>query len=185
MKAMKTYILQADANRFQNLVPVAESDWETFKRFDGKPKALSWESPAIQALSDDAENRDLPPSDFPSFASHLPVFSERARKSLQPLVNSCGEFLKLKITGPELFVFNVTMLLDALDMERSTYQTFADGKRILRIRKHVFKDLAIGRVPIFKLVQLPLMHVYVTDPFVELVSETGLTGFVFQPIDEY
>lgn len=182
MNTINIYVLLADANRYQNIVPVNERDWQFFsKSFDGKPQGKNWESPQIEVLIDKA-HKNRPESDMPDFASHIPVFSRRAVNVLQPLIEPYGEFLKLAIDTQELYAFNVTKLVDALDLDKSVYETFSDGKRIMLIRKHVFKDSVIAGLPIFKLIQSPLAYVYVNEIFVAAVKNNNLTGFSLQPV---
>lgn len=177
---MGIHILKADANRCQNIVPVNDRDWRMFRRLDGRRQIGTWESPPARILIDKDHSENRPVSDFPSLATHIPVFSGRAASDLRPLIAPYGEFFRLAIKDQELYVFNVTELANALDTSKSSLQMFPDGRRIMRIRKHVFNNSVASGPPIFKLIQLPLMYVYVNDTFVEIVEANGLTGFLFE-----
>lgn len=177
---MGIHILKADANRCHNIVPVDEGDWRIFRSFDGSRRIDTWKSPRVRVLVDKDHCEDRRPSDFPSLATHIPVFSERAVTALRPLIEPFGEFLRLTVSDLELYAFNVTELAEVLDINKSSLQMFPDGQRIMRIRRHVFNDSAVLKLPIFKLVQLPLMYVYVNDAFADTVKRHDLTGFLFE-----
>jgi hypothetical protein len=179
------YILSANANNFQNLVFSSDADWEVTARFNGEePLAADWTPLSVAPLMDDDLNVDLPVGDFPCLESHVPVFSVRAKKALEGLLTSSGELLPLICEdGDEYFAFNATRLVDCLDESASEISRFK-SRRIMEIKKHVFKRNCLEGLSIFKLKQTPLLHVYVTDAFLLAVAEAGLKGFHFDLVWE-
>ena len=80
---------------------------------------------------------DLPMSDFPLMAFHVPVFNERAAGLLRPLLIDNGERLPLLCDERTYFAHNVTTVPEALDLEKSSVIHFTSG-RIMDITRHEF-----------------------------------------------
>lgn len=175
---MNVYMLRADVDRYQSLVLVRDQEWAgLLENFDGQPLATRWSPVDVEVVDDVSFSRQLPPSDFPSLlAPHIPVFSEAAITALRDFLDGNGEILPLKCSEGTYFVFNVTRVVDVLDVEHSQFQRLASG-RILDITSHEFHADRVDALTIFKLPQLHRSYVYVTDPFVQRVRERGLTGF--------
>lgn len=176
---MNVYILDSDANRYQNLVPVREADWDVFDAFRGTPIGASWSPVKVEVLVDDL-HKNRPPSDFPSLATDVPVFSQRAAEALGDLLEGNGELLPLDCDEGVYYAYNVTHVVDALDVAQSEFKRFESG-RIMDIVQHVFQPEKLAGLTIFKLPYMRVSRVYVTDDFVRRVQETGLTGFDFRP----
>lgn len=174
---MNVYILDADANRYQNLVLVDDDEWDELGEwFDGSPIGSAWRPVQVEVLR---EHKKRPPSDFPSLSPIIPVFSERAVESIGPLLKPHGEILPLDCREGVYYAFNTTCVIDALDQEQSQFERFRDG-RVMDIKRHVFDADKIGISAIFLLPYLRRSRVYVTDLFVERVQEARLTGFDFR-----
>jgi hypothetical protein len=174
---MNVFTLEADANKYQNLVLVNEDDWEVIYKFNGTPIGPSWQPLKVEVLYDEDHSINRPASDFPSFAPHIPVLSQRALKVLGPVLRDNGELLQLSCKDGKYVAFNVTRTLDILDVVKSDIVYFSSGK-ILDVKRFVFNSEPSA--VIFKLNQMPLGKVFVTDSFVRTVQEAGLEGFAFQ-----
>jgi len=177
---MNVYILNADMNRYQILVAVQEDAWDEFEQFDGTPLDKPWTPVEMEVFRDYNFNQNRPSSDFPALASHIPIFSNRAVKALEDILNENGELLPLNCAEGDYSAFNVTCMIDALDIEHSDLEFFKSSGRIMNVIKYEFLNDRLANSSIFKLPQLPLMRVFVTDKFVERVQETKLTGFNFK-----
>jgi hypothetical protein len=176
---MRVFILKADANRYESLLPSDRSNsLDVFQRFDGTPMGSSW-VPWTVELARPNGYEDLPIGDFPSMATNVPVFSERAVASLESLLLERGELLPLVCKEGSYFAYNITTVLDALDIEKSSVIRFKSG-RIMDITRHEFFPAKVTS-SIFKLPQVPLMDVFVTDEFRDAVSRHELKGFIFKP----
>ena len=177
---MRIYKLDHDSNHFKSLTLVNGRDWEHFPRFDGRPMAGGWTSPPVKALTETQVDRRLPWCDFPSLSGSMPIFSKNALDALLPLIKDCGEIYRLDFPEREYFLFNVTRIVDALDLERSEIKWFScEPKKILNVRKHVLKEAMVGEVPIFRLRHYSVSRFYVTDVFRDWVERHELTGFLF------
>jgi hypothetical protein len=179
---MNVFVLDADANKYQNLVLEHGQDADQLiDWFKGQPIGSSWRSLAVKVLRDQS-HRDRPPSDFPSFGGVVPVFSQHAVEALYDLLQRNGEILPLICQEGVYFAFNVTRLVDALDMNASEFKYFKSTGRIMRIVRHEFDAEKLGAESIFKIPQVPEGYVFVTDEFVRRVQEAGLVGFDFRRV---
>jgi hypothetical protein len=80
--------------------------------------------------------------------------------------------------------FHVTNFVDALDKDASEVLRAPDDPNvILMIHKHVFRPEKLTTDWMFK---LPYARgrsaIYVTDPFVDLIRASGLTGLEFKRV---
>jgi hypothetical protein len=108
------------------------------------------------------------------------VLTRRALEVLLPHIGPFGQALPLDFDEAEYCFFNVTNVIDALDVEASELAFFKDGglKRVLR---HAFKAEVVREQWIFKIPQWS-KSTFVTDRFVDLVKSSGLTGFGFEQL---
>lgn len=135
----------------------------------------------------------LPIGDFPAFsgASIDPVFSRRALDELTDLLQGNGEILPLSCDEGEYYLFNVTHIADALDIENTEFKPYSevdpdmallvDDPDSPTITRFAFYPQKVKDLTIFK---IPSRHQYngtlVTDKFVQRVQEAGLKGFEFE-----
>lgn len=174
---MSAFILHSDSLNFRALELRETPDlidivWRFNGNRIGEPLHLSAEA--------DPETMCLPLADLEFFASHIPVFSERAAESLQNILRGRGDLLPVSYPDGKYFAYNVTCMLDALDIRSSDIQYFSTG-RIMAVRSYVLKHDKISS-PIFKLRQMPMGAVFVTSEFVQAVDKAQLTGFEFKPV---
>jgi hypothetical protein len=107
------------------------------------------------------------------------VLSRRALDVLLPHIGSLGQVLPLDFDEAEYFLFNITNVVDALDIASSEVAYFKDGG-LKWIKRYVFKPDAVRDQWLFKIPQKPTGFAFVTDRFVEVVQRAGLTGFGFE-----
>ncbi len=106
------------------------------------------------------------------------VLSRRALEVLVPSIGAFGQVLPLDFEEADYSLFNITNVIDALDVPRSDVAYFADGG-FKRVKRYAFKPEAIRDQWIFKIPQQPGCFAFVTDRFVNLVKSAGLSGFGF------
>lgn len=160
-------------------------DPEDFDRFitliDGEPRAKTWKPIAVEIVHED-EGRALLESDSPFLGPHALIFRKKAVEAMGPLLRRNGELLPLACDEAELFVFNPTRVLDALDESASDIVRFDDGS-IMTIERHVFRPDAIqGVVDAFKVPRLRASPTYVLESFVDAWQAAGLTGLTFRQL---
>ncbi len=108
-----------------------------------------------------------------------PCFSARAKQLLGPLIDDLGQWLALECDEAPYWLFNVTHTADALDEPRSEIARFRDG-RVMDIDSFTFKpEKLIGEL-LFQVPQCLGTPNLVTQDFVDLVHQHGLTGFSFR-----
>jgi hypothetical protein len=109
-----------------------------------------------------------------------PVFSDRAKQLLAPHLQGLGQWIELvSEQDPTYWLFYITNVLDALDVEKSELKRFSDGG-VMRIVSYVFKPEAVRDQMLFTLPQRPGTNRCVTDRFVEIAKANGLTGVEFK-----
>jgi hypothetical protein len=157
------------------------SDYETFSSFDGSPRAMSWKPVKVRRVRADKRQAFIP-SDFPWLGSDTLIMRRRAVEALRSLLEAHGEVLPLATEdGVELFVLNVTTILDALDEELSSIVRFPGTQRIMRIKKVALHPTRLRGVDIFRLPHR-VSPTYVSRGFVDAVNEAGLVGLDFNQV---
>ena len=177
---MNVYRLRADCDHYQNLTLVNfDDDWETLYEFKGMPIDAAWRPLRVRPLEEDLSLQSAP-GDCPSLFSGEPTLSLRAAEVLDEILDGNGELLPLECEEGRYFIFNVTRVVDALDEMNSEIVRFANSQRVMTIKRFGFVPAQLEGVDVFKLPQLPLAHVFVTDNFVSRSRESGLLGFRFE-----
>jgi hypothetical protein len=145
--------------------------------------AAGWSPPCFELVHDDEYRRDLPKSDFLTFAMVVMVLSDRAVERLAPILKGCGETLPIQLSDvpDRYYLFNVTRLIDAIDMKKSKFMRFPDG-RIMKVERLIFDPAKepVGAV-FFKTTQLgPVTEIFATESAVRVVNDADLTGHDFR-----
>ncbi len=170
---MKVWKLECNVNDYENL------QWENLdlnfiRSFNGESKLMDWTDPGVKRMY----GRVL--SNFPGLTSHIPVIDTTSYKCLYDDLKDSSELLPIKVDGLDLYMVNITEVLDCIDYEKSEYKLFSDGQRIMRFIKYVFdKDIISGK-HIFKIKDEPLGTPFVSDALKEKVLANNLTGFDFK-----
>lgn len=172
---MKLWKLWAEGDAFDNLVPVVPLTFDDYNSFDGSPRADIWKPLPVRRMEPEKE---LPLSDFPGFA--LPVFSKKAWDCLEPIIGGQVEVLPLVFEEGPYFAINVINVLNAIDYEKSVYQTFTSSLRIMMFTKYVFVKEKVKNHSIFLLSDERRRRPFVSDAFVTMVKSNNLTGFRFE-----
>jgi len=151
------------------IFPADDDDYVTFFAMDGHV-IRHWRAPVMKL-----DTTDRTYSDFPWLGEHAPILKKPAVDALAPVLVEYGQLLPLK--GEEVWLLNVTTILDALDQEESRIAYFDNGD-ILDIERPVFREEKIGTAEFFKL-PIRASAVYVTGGFVERVRRAELRGVSF------
>lgn len=95
------------------------------------------------------------PNDFPA-STGLPMFSERAVEALRDLLEPSGELLPVSTDKGTIYVFNITTVVEALDMDRSELSwTASDAEWASNIEVFEFDRSRLTDAPIFRLRECP------------------------------
>ncbi|HEV8580065.1 MAG TPA: DUF1629 domain-containing protein [Thermoanaerobaculia bacterium] len=158
-------------------------DWKFRRltsRLNGEPRGETWTPPVMELIHED-EGRRLSESDSPWLGSDALIFRPRAVAALGQLLRDNGELLPLVCPEAELWLFNVTNVIDALDQEASQIVRFEDGC-IMWIKRHVFRPEILRGENVFKLHGPRVSETFVSDRFVQQWKSSGLKGVEFREV---
>ena len=128
------------------------------------------------------EGRVSPVNDFPGISIGLPAFSERACNELRDLLEPSGELLPLDTEVGNYYFYNITKVVDALDLANSICDFWCDPPTTaVDIEYYSFKANLLDDVSIFRIYENPIATL-VTNEFVSRVQKTGLSGFSFSKL---
>jgi hypothetical protein len=177
---VKVYDLKAGSD-FQSLTLQDQEQWTTLANLDGTSRAAGWIPLRVAPIRDTRREARLPKSDFPTLAPYAPVFSRRASEALFEVLDPYGEWLPLESADGDYVLFNVTSVLNALDLDESTYTLYPSGG-INRILTYQFLLPAIDGCAIFRLPRSQSLQILVTERVIERVQAAGLMGFRFDEL---
>ncbi|MGM7703481.1 imm11 family protein [Pseudalkalibacillus sp. Hm43] len=177
---MKVWMLTVEFGDYEVLSFSNEEASDIFRdNFRGEPMKQNWTPIQVERYKDGVE------SDFPDGLSIHPVFSEKAVRVLNELLNENVELLPLLTESGEreYYAINVINVLDCIDERHSEVERFRNGK-IMEYTKYAFQKDVIKEENIFKIVDhekkiIFSTKVFVSDLFRERVLESGLKGFDF------
>jgi hypothetical protein len=159
-------------------------DYLTLKRaLDGSPKLSNWRPVPVQIINKDEKGRKYRFADAPLTSGGLLVFRESVIEKLGPLLSKYGELLPLECAEAKLWLYNATLILEALNEEESEIDRFASGV-ISGIAWAVFREEAIGDADIFKLSIFRTGPTYFSQRFVDLWTKSGLKGMKFRQVND-
>lgn len=172
---MMVFKLASDLSRYTMLGAVDERDVEAGLQFDGSVLGDRWKAYSVSPIVGELEGQ-TEVGDFSELYGVVPVFSARAVERLRTLLEESGELLPLRSSSGAYFAYNVTRIVDALDIERTKAVWLAPG-RILDVAEYAFIPERLCGASIFKLPQQLSGPVFVTDHFIESLGRAGITGF--------
>jgi hypothetical protein len=161
--------------------PVTDEGSERFRfEIDGTPRGTTWKPLAMKLLRK-ALRRKIRHSDAPWHSTSKLIFRESAIEKMKPILDTHGELLPLECPDAELWVFNPTIVLDALD-EQASIVSRSNSGQIFMIDKHVFHADVVAGVDVFKVASWCKGPVFVSDRFVDLWNASGLRGLEFKKL---
>lgn len=172
---MKIWQLRFELEMFDSLVPVKSLSVEEIQSFDGRSHLKDWKPIKLERMEPE---KKLKLSDAPGFG--MIIFSKKAIECLKPLINNYVEVLPLECSEGEYTLINIITVLKAIDYEKSVYDTFSDGKRIMSFDKYSFLPQVVSGIPIFKITDEKIGRGFVSDEFKKVVEENKLSGFKFK-----
>lgn len=116
--------------------------------------------------------------------SSVIVLDDKAVEILKDFINLYGELLPLdlKENDKNLYIFNVTNIIDCLYKEKSEIEFFQSTKRYGNVRRPFFKKEIICDNDIFRIPEHGKGFVFISDNVKNLIETTGLKGFSFKLI---
>jgi hypothetical protein len=108
-----------------------------------------------------------------------PLVSIRLRRLLEDVVGECLEFLPLTVNGEPFWIMRVSMVVDALDVDRSKIDYSVDGN-VQAIQVPVWLGERLRDPPMFTLPQ-ERYTIYATPGVVAAYEGSGCDGLTFGP----
>ena len=121
-----------------------------------------------------------PIADFIDTGLLIKIASPRARTLLEPLIGNQAELLPFETPVGPYYGLHVKYV-DCLDIANIEAKYFDDG-RVMRVIKYAFYWDQLEKIHIFRLQELGLSRLFVSDEFKRIVELNGLTGLLFYPV---
>jgi hypothetical protein len=161
--------------------PINDSDFETLYLLPaGKPLLPSWSQVPMHLVRFEHDGSFLVASDAPWLGSHALVLKKGAVDAMRPILDANGELLPVQSEDTPLHLFNATRIVDALDESASAIVRFRDSQRVMRITKYAFRAAALANVDCFRIPQLRVSPIFMSERFIDAWSAARLTGLNFE-----
>lgn len=148
---------------------------DTVRQWQAAKLALKWKAPRLTG-------RVVPFNDYPCIDVCNPAFSERACDALRELLKPNGELLPVRTESGSYFFYNVTTVVDVLDVKKSKCNFWCDPPTTaVSIDYFEFYSSKLKGLSIFRIIDWPT-PVFVSRGFVDRVYEAGLNGFEFRKV---
>lgn len=168
-------------NGFELCHPVGKDDFELINvEINGAPRQSCWKPISIRLIREDGGQK-LAVSDSPWLGTHALIFRSDAIEALGPILQENGELLPLACPEVDLWVYNPTRVIDALDEGASSALRF-NGGRIMMIQRYVFVAAVIREVDVFKIPNLRVSPTFLSHRFVDRWKASGLNGLEFKRV---
>lgn len=176
---MKVYELKVNHSNTTTLIMKnrdALSSHPIRSDFKGQNLARDWQPAEMQTYKRRKFN------EFPYLIPEKPIVSEKVMQILKPHTPTEVEFLPLLHNEFELYLMNVTNILDCVDWQRSEAKWLYE-KYFMRFNKLVFDFAKIPKdTYLFKTEELATTKVFVTELFRGLIEEHQLPGLDFSVV---
>ena len=175
---MNYYIYTCDTDHYDSLILDESISDIHLLCFNGTPLAEEWSPLPVKLYKMKYRGN------FFGLRSHVPVFDERALEAIGPTIENFVEILPLSHNEPDLakiYAIHVLPILDCLDFNRADVRRFNDG-RLMSVWKYAFLEEVIGETPIFRIKDLVLNYVFVSDIFKDAVDVAELKGLLFKSL---
>ena len=167
----------ASINDYAMVVPLRQDDLLA-RRFDTDGSPMDWMDRPLVGFADSSRRKNKrPPADVSVMVPGALVLSERAREALGPLLLKFGQLLELEceVNADVRYFYNVTNLLQCVDVDRSEKNDFGDIRLEAFDESNVPEDAAV-----FKDLATADIRIYVNDAGKALiekaVASASLTG---------
>lgn len=161
--------------------PCNERDQDALQALDGTALASSWAPVPVEMIRDDNGTK-LDQADLPWVGGHALTFRDTAVGIARALLEPVGEFLELNLVDERerLWLFNVTLVIDALDEDRSDLVRFPSTGRVMKVNRHEFRSSEVAAWPAFRVPQLRTL--FVAGSVAESLRGAGVSGTSFREV---
>lgn len=147
---------------------------------EAKSLIASWIPIEVKQYLENEFEQIKPPADF-TRAFTIPAISTKAMDVLKPLIENNVELLPIKADVGSYSVLNVGVI-DCLDVEHSAVERFKSSGRVMDVEKYAFYWDRIANIHMFRIKELGLSQLFVSDLFKTTYENNRLTGLLFHPI---
>lgn len=144
---------------------------------NGTPRRDTWKPVCVKLIRRTTRHK-FRQVDAPWYGSDVLIFRKSVLDKMGSILEANGELLPLQCEDAELWVYNPTNVLAALDKVATIGNRFDDGC-FAQITKYVFFPDVVAGVDVFKLKNERASSTYLSDRFVEMWKAAGLTGLEF------
>ncbi len=139
----------------------------------------SWEIIDLK-LFDKEEGEDKKPlADFMG-GFDVPTINAKAMELMKRTIENDVEFLPLKTEAGPYFALNVKYI-NCLDIDNSVLKRARDGS-ILWVEKYALKWNKMKDINMFRIKELGLTELFVSDIFKKIYDENNLRGLIYKPV---
>lgn len=150
-------------------------------QLNGGPIGRNWVSPMMKLVRECVEHGQLSATDAPWLGAYTLVLKYSAVEKLGSFLRDYGELLSMRCTDSDLYAYNVTMVIDALDAQRADIAHFKDGG-VMRIRRYAFRSEIVADAGIFKIPTLCSSPMFFSERAVGIWNNAGIAGIAFKEI---
>lgn len=178
---MKIWRLEIDFEEYKSF-QLANQDTQFLEEFrskvrSGKPQNGNLDNTEVEIVEGEVT------SDLSAFWSAIGtmLFSEKAKRCLEGLIDDCVEFIPVKYQSETMYIVNILCILDAIDYDNSTFRKLDTGQ-VAGVKNYSFVASEIQGFNIFKLIlngRIYSTKIFVTSEFKTMVEKNKLLGFKF------
>lgn len=169
------------SNNFELCQPQDPEDFETITRLmNGEPRKSTW-APISMRIVRKNMGKTLALSDSPWLGPWALIFRPKVIESMGQILQEYGELLLLNCPDSELYIYNSTRIVDALDESDSDLARY-DDTRIMGINRYSFRPKAVLGTKIFKIKSLQVSPVFVAKSVVDAWKSNRLKGITFRKV---
>jgi len=140
-----------------------------------------WKVIPVNITDEEEDENKKPIADFVAIDLAFEAISEKTQLVLAPLINKQVEFLPFETPMGVYYGLHVRYV-DCLDAEHSEVFRFKNSGRIMEVENYAFHWERLDQIHIFRLAELGLSRLFVSDEFRHVVEKNGLTGLEFYPV---
>lgn len=173
---MKIYALAPLYDQYKSLL--AKDDdlaAEQYESLRCKGKHIKW--PAPLAVVGDEDGVGIPEADIGFINIGSIVLTDAAYLVLKNIAEQYGQLLPLSYEGRSLWLWNVTHVIDALDSDKSQFNSYGG------VVNPIFSTEKIGSSLVFKMKEDNFTNIYCTESLVKLIKTNNFTGLEFDEFE--
>jgi hypothetical protein len=177
---MKTIFTALPSPGFQVAYSKNHADYQVLST--GNVSECKWAPPVIEIITEEEDGTALRPFDASMVVGSSGIIIKgKSLSVLMGILDNYGNIFRLNCDYDELFYFNCTKILPAIDIDKSESRRLPNG-RIIRIVRHVFFPEVVGSNDIFRISTEGVPGLFFTDKAVAIWNKSGVSGIEFRRV---